>query len=78
MDSDLLVQTRTIRQLMHPGIHARSNPHKAAYIMPATGKVITYRELDDESNRTANLLRSLGLKPGDTVALFAENHHRYP
>ena len=62
---------------MHPGIHAKSNPDKAAYIMAATGKIVTYRELDDESNRAANLLRSLGLKPGDTVALFAENHHRY-
>src|ERR1700691_5743925 len=62
---------------MHPGIHAKSNPDKAAYIMGATGKVVTYRELDDESNRAANLLRSLGLKPGDTVALFAENHWRY-
>src|SRR5260370_40739115 len=62
---------------MPPGIHAKSNPAKAAYIMAATGKVITYRELDDESNRAANLLRSLGLKPGDIVALFAENHPRY-
>src|SRR3984957_17980369 len=62
---------------MHPGIHAKSNAGKAAYIMAATGKVVTYRELDDESNRAANLLRSLGLKPGDTIALFAENHPRY-
>src|SRR5260370_39637333 len=62
---------------MHPGIHAKSNPDKAAYIMAATGEVVTYRELDDESNRAANLLRSLGLKAGDTIALFAENHHRY-
>ncbi len=52
---------------MHPGIHAKSNPDKAAYIMAATGKVVTHRELDDESNRAANLLRSLGLKPGDTL-----------
>src|ERR1700735_4119451 len=72
-----MTSIRIIRQLMHPGIHAKSNPSKAAYIMAATGKVVTYRELDDESNRAANLLRSLGLKPGDTVALFAENHHRY-
>ena len=46
--------------------------------MAATSKIVTYRELDDESNRAANLLRSLGLEPGDTVALFAENHYRYP
>ena len=71
------VKPEQFRQLMHPGIHAKSNPDKAAYIMAATGKVVTYRELDDESNRAANLLRSLGLKPGDTIALFAENHPRY-
>ena len=72
-----MTSIRIIRQLMHPGIHAKSNPDKAAYIMAATGKVVTYRELDDESNRAANLLRSLGLKSGDTIALFAENHPRY-
>ena len=72
-----MTSIRIIRQLMHPGIHAKNNPDKAAYIMAATGKVVTYRELDDESNRAANLLRSLGLKTGDTIALFAENHPRY-
>jgi len=72
-----MISIRIIRLVMHPGIHAKSNPDKAAYIMAATGKVVTYRELDDESNRAANLLRSLGLEPGDTIALFAENHPRY-
>jgi len=62
---------------MHPGIHAKNNPDRAAYIMAATGKVVTYRELDQESNRAANLFRSLGLRPGDNIALFAENDVRY-
>src|ERR1700688_1749580 len=62
---------------MHPGFHAKSNPDRAAYIMAATGKVVTYRELDEESNRAANLFRSLGLRPGDNIALFAENNVRY-
>ena len=62
---------------MHPGIHAKSNPARAAYIMAATGRTVTYRELDEESNRGANLFRSLGLRPGDGIALFAENHIRY-
>jgi long-chain acyl-CoA synthetase len=62
---------------MHPGIHAKSNPDRAAYIMAATGKVVTYRELDEESNRAANLFRSLRLRPGDNTALFAENNVRY-
>ncbi len=62
---------------MHPGIHAKTNPDKAAVIMAASGKTITYRELEDESNRAANLFRSLGLKAGDGIALMAENHPRY-
>src|SRR6202030_4695994 len=62
---------------MQPVIHANSNPDRASYIMAATGKVVTYRELDEESNRAANLFRSLGLRPGDGIALFAENHPRY-
>jgi len=62
---------------MQPGIHAKSNPDKAAVVMASSGKVITYRELEDESNRAANLFRSLGLKAGDGIALMAENHWRY-
>ncbi len=59
------------------GNHAKTNPDKPAYIMAASGKVVTYRELDEESNRAANLFRKLGLKTGDGIALFAENHPRY-
>ena len=33
----------------------------------------TFRELDEFANRVANHFRSLGLKKGDCVALFAEN-----
>src|SRR5258708_40311745 len=62
---------------MHPGIHAKSNPERIAYLMAATGRAVTYRELDEESNRAANLFRSVGLRPGDGIALFAENNIRY-
>ena len=62
---------------MHPGIHAKSNPDRIAYIMAATGRAVTYRELDEESNRAANLFRSLGLRTGDGIAIFAENNLRY-
>ena len=62
---------------MHPGIQAKANPDKAAVIMAASGKIVTYRELEDESSRAANLFRSLGLKTGDGIALMAENHPRY-
>src|SRR5206468_5476137 len=57
----------------HPSSHARNTPNKIAYQMAATGKAITYRELDELSNQGAQLFRSLGLKAGDHIALLLEN-----
>lgn len=37
----------------------------------------TWAELNDRANRTANALASLGLGPGDRVALFMTNHADY-
>ena len=62
---------------MHPGLHAQSTPDKAAVIMAGSGEVVTYRELDERSNRLAQLLWAQGLRPGDHVAIFAENHPRF-
>lgn len=59
--------------MTHPSVHARSNPDKIAYQMAGTGKAISYRELDELSNQGAQLLRSLGLKAGDHIALLMEN-----
>src|ERR1700740_1408888 len=59
--------------MTHPSIHARNNPDKIAYQMAATGKAITYRELDELSNQGAQLFRALGLKAGDHIALLMEN-----
>ena len=62
---------------MFPGDHAKSHPDKPAYIMASTGKVVTYKELDDAANRLSNLLRSAGLEVGDHIAICMENHERY-
>jgi len=62
---------------MHPYQHARTAPDKPAYIMAASGETVTYRQLDRQSNRIAQLFRSLGLKAGDHIALFLENHVRF-
>jgi acyl-CoA synthetase (AMP-forming)/AMP-acid ligase II len=59
--------------MTHPSIHARTSPDKIAYKMAATGKAITYRELDELSNQDAHLFRKLGLKAGDHIALLMEN-----
>ncbi len=62
---------------MYPGAHAQTAPDKAAYVMARTGEVVTYRELDERSNRVAQLLWSRGLRPGDAIALCMENNPHY-
>lgn len=62
---------------MHPSVHARAMPEKAAVIMADSGQVISYRELDEASNRAAHLLRSKGAQIGDTIAIYMENHPLY-
>ncbi|MEO3807513.1 AMP-binding protein [Sphaerisporangium sp. B11E5] len=59
---------------MYPGAVAAENPGKAAVVMAGSGRVVTYRELDEESNRLAHLFRAAGLAPGDHVAFMLENH----
>ncbi len=62
---------------MYPGHHAQTSPDKAAVISAQTGEVITYAELDARSNQLAQLLWSEGLRRGDHIAVFMENHLRY-
>lgn len=62
---------------MYPGAHAQTNPDHPAYVMASTGEVITYRDLDEGSNRLAHLFRSAGLKRGDHIAFMLENHPRF-
>ena len=35
---------------MHPYIHAKNTPNKAAFIMASSGKITTYKELDERCN----------------------------
>lgn len=62
---------------MYPGLHAQNTPYKAAAIHAGTGEVLTYADLDARSNRLAQLLFAEGLRPGDHIAVFLENHLRY-
>ena len=58
---------------MHPGVHAATDPDKAAYIMAGTGHVVTYRELDDEANRFLGELLVSGILTPVHLAQVAEN-----
>lgn len=62
---------------MHPSVHAKTHPDRAAYIMSATGETVTFKELDERSNQGAQLFRSLGLKGGDVIAILMDNHPRF-
>src|SRR4029453_9197186 len=64
-------------QIVYPRVHAATSPDKAALIMATSGEVVTYRELDDRSCRLARLFWGAGLRAGDHVAIFMENHPRY-
>ena len=62
---------------MHPKHHAQTTPNKPAFIMAASGETVTYKELDERSNQGAHLFRSLGIGPGDSIAIFMDNTARY-
>jgi long-chain acyl-CoA synthetase len=57
---------------MHPGAFAETTPDKPALVMD-DGRVLTYRELDEASNRLAHLFRGAGLQRGDHIAFVLEN-----
>jgi len=62
---------------MYPQVHSEKTPDKPAYIMGRSGEVVTYRQLNERSNQCAHLFRSLGLRPGDAIAVFMINHPRF-
>ncbi|MNQ85670.1 Long-chain-fatty-acid--CoA ligase [compost metagenome] len=59
------------------GTHALLNSDKAAVINASSGEILSYRELDERSNRFARYLQAQGLQRGDTFAVFLENNIRY-
>ena len=62
---------------MHPFVHARTHPGKAAIIIAETGEAISYAAMDNASNRAAQLFRKYGLGHDDVVAFMLENTPHY-
>ncbi len=60
-----------------PGHWATVAPDRPAIVMSGSGEVTTFGELHDEACRIANLFRSLGLRPGDHMALCMENRREF-
>ena len=63
---------------MHPYQHAITHPTRPALVIADTGEQLSYRELDEGSNRAAQLFRHLGLRPGESIGLMLRNTLEYP
>jgi long-chain acyl-CoA synthetase len=62
---------------MHPRRYAATYPGKPAVVMAASGRTLSYGELNSQSNRVSRCIRDLGVKIGDGVAILLENHLRF-
>jgi fatty-acyl-CoA synthase len=62
---------------MYPGYWATVHPDKAAAVNSSTGESVSFTELNDRSNQLAQLMWQQGLRRGDHVAVFMDNHLRY-
>jgi long-chain acyl-CoA synthetase len=54
--------------------YAAATPDKPAMISADTGQVLTFGQLNDASNRMAQLLYARGLRRGDHLAILMENN----
>ena len=61
----------------HPGVFAERTPDRPSIIIGETGESVSFLELENISNQIAHLLRDLGLRRGDRVAILIENHLLY-
>ena len=50
---------------------------RIAVVQGEDGASLTYGRLDEQASRMANLLRELGVAPGDRVAVLMENDLDY-
>lgn len=59
--------------MFHPRAHAAATPERPACIVAETGETLTYAALEEAANRVAHLLRQLGLRRGDVLAVMLDN-----
>jgi long-chain acyl-CoA synthetase len=65
------------KQSMSLQLQAKANPNRIAYRIMPSGTGVSFRELNERSNQVAHLLRSLGLRRGDVIAVLMENNIEY-
>lgn len=63
--------------MTYPGHWVATQADSAAIIMASSGEQVTFAELESAANQGAQLLRKMGLKRGDTFALWSGNNARF-
>lgn len=58
-------------------IYAKEMPDRVACRMIPSGTAVTWHELEQRSRKCAAALLDAGLRTGDVIAVFLENHLRY-
>ncbi len=61
----------------HPRKRVHEDPDKPAFIMATSGLTVTRGQLEEAANRCAHMLRDLGLRTGDKIAVYMENDPRF-
>ena len=59
---------------MYAAEHAKEHPDQPAIIMAPSGRTLTFAEYEAGANQVAHVLRETGLRKGDHMAIFMENH----
>lgn len=60
-----------------PRTHARVRPHAIAYEICGTGVRVTFAQLEARANQGAHLLRKLGVRVGDHIAILMDNQEGF-
>ena len=63
--------------MSYPGAYSTNDPDRPAVIMARDGQVRTFGELEARSCQFSQLMWAAGLRPGDHVAIFADNNIGY-
>lgn len=61
----------------HPRKLAQDKPDKPVVIMAGSGEIVTRMQLEERANQCAQMLRDLGLKKGDNIAILMENRPQF-
>jgi long-chain acyl-CoA synthetase len=63
--------------MLYPTQFAAPEPDKVAYRMVRSGESVTFRDLDERSNRAAQLFRARGVARGDHILVLMENNRQF-